>query len=279
MTQAQPPGPLNGIVTLLTDFGTQDGYAAAMKGVILEQAPQACIVDAAHDIPPQDVRYGAWCLRQYAPCYPGGTLHVGVVDPGVGTQRAILCIFIDGQYYLLPDNGLSGLVLQDARQITIRKLHPDWHRPDGCSSTFHGRDIFAFAAGRMLVDPAALTAHSTPCDSLLQPSWSACRRQADCITGEIIHTDHFGNLVTNITAKDIDALKQPGESVEIMCGNTRVHGIRQTYAEMEAGEKLALIGSHGCVELAVRNGSARDTWQVTRGEPVIIRMAPGGHSS
>ena len=256
------------IVTLLTDFGTADAYVAAMKGVILSLAPQAGIVDASHESPPRDIRAGAWVLGQFWTCYPAGTIHVAVVDPGVGTGRDGLLVAADGQIFLAPDNGLLSWVLKQATQVRLRKLRADVQRPGDVSSTFHGRDVFAHAAGLLASGRAKPEDISDEIKSVVVPSWAVVQIEADRIVGEIVHIDRFGNLTTNIQRQQVEGagwksfLIQAGPSA-----NIRLH---KTYGDAKEGELIAVFGSSGTLEIAVSGGSAEKKTCLMRGAPVVI---------
>jgi len=255
-------------VTLLTDFGEQDGYVAAMKGVILSEAPGTWVVDAAHNISPQDVRAGAWVLSQYWECYPLGTIHVAVVDPGVGTDRKALMLEANGRYFVGPDNGLLAWVLERVKDVTAFAIRSHVHRPGPVSSTFHGRDIFAYAAGRFaagdkLMDLAA------PVDQLIRPAWSRVQVDAASITGEVVHIDRFGNLIASITTTHLEGAQPKRISV----GDRSVSRLARAYAEVEPGAPLALIGSSGHLEISLCGESAAARWHIDRGTPVRVDVA------
>jgi S-adenosylmethionine hydrolase len=255
------------IVTLLTDFGARDGYVAALKGVIWSLAPGAQVVDAAHDIPPQDIRSGAWVLRQYAPLYPGGTIHLAVVDPGVGTARRALAVEADGCTYLAPDNGLLWWVLQACRVIRVGALRAQVHRPGVPSSTFHGRDVFAHAAG-LLAAGASWVDLAEPCEPVSTPLWSTPRQEGRRIMGEVIHVDRFGNLVTNIRPSDLPGAAH--RDLEIEVGGIRVRGLASTYGDAAAGQPVAYVGSDGHLEVAINQGSAAQEGAAASGSVVAI---------
>lgn len=242
----------NPLVTLLTDFGTADGYVAAMKGVVLDQCPQACVVDAAHDLPRHDVRAAAWVLRQYGWTFPAGTIHVAVVDPGVGTERAALVVEVDGQIYVGPDNGLFAWVLKRHPQARVLQLKAGIVRPGGNSATFHGRDVFAYAAG-LLAKGIRLDRLAEPVDTWFQPEWVNPVLHGRVIEGEVIHVDHFGNLITNIPAS---LVVDRGPEAVVKIGKRTIKGIVRTYAEVPVGHPLALVGSDEMLEVAVNQGDA-----------------------
>ena len=242
------------LITLLTDFGTMDGYVAEMKGVILSRLPDAQLLDITHELPPQDVDAGRLAIARYWRRFPPGTIHVAVVDPGVGTARAALAVSSDGRYLVGPDNGLlsPALLFAGARCIALPV-------PAGASATFHGRDVFAPAAaelgaGRALeslgAEMASPEIRRTPEPHLLPDG---------TIRGEVIAIDRFGNAITNLLA--------------LRGGSVRVANltlpIRRTYGETEIGQPLALQGSTGLVEIAVRNGSAARQLGLARGATVV----------
>lgn len=255
------------IVTLLTDFGTRDGYVAALKGVIWSLAPGVRVVDAAHEVPPQDIRSGAWVLRQYAHLYPPGTIHLAVVDPGVGTARRALAVEADGFTFLAPDNGLLWWALQASREIRVGALRADVHRPGLPSPTFHGRDIFAHAAG-LLASGAPWSVLAEPCEPAVRAVWSMPRREGPRLTGEVIHVDRFGNLVTNITTVHLE--QSVARALEFATGGLRVKGLSSTYGDVAAGQPVAYLGSDGHLEIAINQGSAAEIGAAGTGSLVTI---------
>jgi S-adenosyl-L-methionine hydrolase (adenosine-forming) len=236
-------------VTLLTDFGAADGYVAAMKGAIATVAPSVIIDDAAHDVLAGDVRTAAWALAGYWRIYPAGTVHVAVIDPGVGGSRRALALEADGRFLVGPDNGVFTRVLQQVASVRMVSIEATAFMRDVISSTFHGRDIFGPAA--------AYLATGTPLDALgpeaaepyLLPLPQP-RRSVDAVHGEVVHVDRFGNLVTNIPLVWMTA----GAVVRI---GAHVLPLRRTYGDVESGAPVALTGSHGCVEISVRDDDAR----------------------
>lgn len=244
----------NGIVTLLTDFGTRDGYAAAMKGVILSEHPTARIVELTHEVPPQDLVAGAFAWAQSAPWFPAGTVHVGVVDPGVGTSRHVVVVEHGGSLYLAPDNGLLSL-LPEPGVTTARvvdRLPADW----AIHPTFHGRDLFARVAARLAAGDAPEAFSSTS----VEPLWLSLPKPeqvGDDLHGEVIHVDRFGNLVTNLPAAS-----GAGRTIDI--AGTQAHFVH-TYGAVERGRLLSYAGSAGYLEIAVRDGSAAQLLSAGRG--------------
>lgn len=255
------------IVTLLTDFGTADGYVATMKGVIMCMAPECRIMDATHEIPPQDIRAGAWALMQYWRWFPQRTIHIAVVDPGVGTGRDALLVRADGHWFLSPDNGLLSGVLRQARQVELRRLLPGVHHPSGRSATFHGRDVFAYVAG-LLAQGASPHTISETTKSVVMPKWATVMVSKDRIVGEVIHVDRFGNLITNITRRLLD--ESGGSDYSVRLSGGPILQMCNTYGDGKEGELIALINSSDAVEIAVVNGSATERTQTGRGAIVEI---------
>ena len=253
------------IVTLTTDFGCGDYYVGAMKGAILRIAPEAQLVDISHQIPPQDVLAAAFVLRHAAREFPPGTVHLAVVDPGVGTQRRPLALQSSGHLWVGPDNGLFSFVLDRADSRVHEIIRRDLGRPDP-SNTFHGRDLFAplaahlcrgldlAAVGPPVADPVRL-AESAPCKS------------AGRIDGHIVHIDGFGNLVSNIAAADIAPW---GSALRIRLGDHVLTELCRTYEDVELGAPLALIGSAGLLEVAVNCGHAARQLDVQRRATLVV---------
>lgn len=255
-------------VTLLTDFGTADGYAAAMAGVIAAVAPGAVIDHASHAIPQGDVIGAALSLSRYAFLYPEGTVHLVVVDPGVGTRRRALAGVADGRCFVAPDNGVLTRVLRAAgewRLVELGESVARSDRPGGTSNTFHGRDLFAPAAARLARGEAleALGAHVS--DPVLLPLPEPVRDSAG-IRGEVIQVDRFGNLVTNIPGSWLEEVSSP----EVRVGGQRAGPFTRTYGDVEPGSLLTLVGSLGLLEVSVRDGSAADRLDAGRGASVTI---------
>lgn len=254
-------------ITLLTDFGHGSPYVAAMKGVILSINPAAVIVDLAHDVPPQDIRAGALLLEDVAPRFPPGTIHVAVVDPGVGTDRPIVYARIGHQAFVCPDNGLLSRLLLGARPARLFRLeNPDyWLQP--VSKTFHGRDIMAPVAARLSLglDPALL---GPPHAALVTLDWPAPRVLPGRIEGHVLRVDAFGNLITDIPASLL-AEVQAG-LIHASCRGQRAAAHVPTYAQAPPGALVSLIGSSDRVELAVAGGSAAARLGAAVGDAVHV---------
>jgi S-adenosylmethionine hydrolase len=255
------------IITLTTDFGTTDGYVAAMKGVILSMAPEVTIVDGTHEIEPQVVRQAAVAIYTFASYFPAGTIHVVVVDPGVGTKRAILAVEALDQIFMAPDNGLLSLIFDsDPPARVFRVENRVLFRPE-VSATFHGRDIFApvaahLASGVRLEDVGPQT------DQYVRGLIPKPEVFGESIIGQVIYRDRFGNLMTNITLEHLKGLDFA--RVKVKVGNLELHGIFSTYGEVEKGQPLALLVSSGFLEIAVREGDAGKLFNLVVGGVVVV---------
>jgi S-adenosylmethionine hydrolase len=243
------------IVTLLTDFGTADGYVGEMKGVLLSSAPGIAIVDVAHDISPQDVDGARLALARYWRRYPAGTVHLAVVDPGVGSSRAALAVESEGRFLVGPDNGvLSPALLHPAARCIALVV------PTSAAPTFHGRDVFAPAAAA-LASGAELrtlgTLHATP---VVRRTPEPTRRADGALCGVVIAIDRFGNAVTNLMGR---------RGGVVVVGDRRLT-VSRTYSEVEPGAPVALVGSSGLVEIAIRDGSAARDFGLQRGSAVTL---------
>ncbi len=233
------------IITLLTDYGTSDSYVAEVKGVLLSQAPGVTLVDITHEIGPGDVASAGYILARAWTAFPPGTVHLAVVDPGVGTARAALALRTRGQTFVGPDNGLFGGVIRGAEVEAVQLP-----TPPGASATFHGRDIFAPAAAHLARGEALdrLGPRYTAIPRRL--SGAAPHYEGKMVIGEVIHVDRYGNLVTNLTSEYVPAY------AVLEAESLTVGPLRTTFADVETGALLAYIGSGGTVEIAVRDGSA-----------------------
>lgn len=246
------------IITLVTDFGTVDGYVGEMKGVLLSGMPDAEIVDITHEIPPQDVERGRLTLARVWRRFPPGTIHVVVVDPGVGSSRDAIAVSSEGYYLVGPDNGVlsAALLAASARVVSLSVPHH-------ASATFHGRDVFAPAAAALARGESIESLGADATNPIIRRTPEPTRRADGAIEGEVIFVDRFGNAVTNLVGAR-------GGTVEI--GKLAID-LRRTYAEVEAGKPLALVGSTGLVEIAVRDGDAARTLGLKRGSIVALRTA------
>lgn len=259
--------PASPTITLLTDFGTQDVYAGVMRGVIFNLAPNARIVDLTHEVRPQGVADAAFLLDGAAPYFPWGTIHVAVVDPGVGTQRRILCVRTSRATYLAPDNGLLTRVLErESAARIVSVTNRDYFLPE-VSNTFHGRDIFAPVAAHLArgLDPIRLGPEISSIRPLTLPR--TFEAEPGVLSGEVIYIDRFGNLVTNVATAALP------EIVSLNLRDVSIRGpVCRSYAEREEGELLIVGGSSGLLEVSVNRGSAQERLQSRRGDPVRVSV-------
>jgi S-adenosylmethionine hydrolase len=258
------------ILTLLTDFGLYDHYVASVKGVILQIAPKVTIVDITHQVSPQNVLQAAFVLRQAFECFESGTVHMAVVDPGVGTARAIVAAKYSGQFVLAPDNGLLSLVHRDFVLEELRVVQNVTLFRKTVSATFHGRDIFAPVAGHIaktgrLADVGPVTDRLSLLD-LPEPAVASDGR----VRGQILYIDHFGNALTNIRLADLERAARRRSHLAIRVGDYDVGSLRQAYGEVPAGTPVALVGSAGTLEIAVNLGSAAKQLGLVAGQEVVV---------
>jgi len=256
------------IITLTTDFGLGSPYVAQMKGVILSIFREVDLIDITHAIGPQNVREGAIVLADVTPRFPAGTIHVAVVDPGVGTARRIVYVEAGEQRYLVPDNGLLSFLVQHQQPRRMIALEDPQFWLLQPSSTFHGRDIFAPVAAHLArgLDPAQL---GSVTDAIMMLDWPRPQVTSSRIAGQVLYVDSFGNLVTNIPSTAISSLGA-ADALVVECGGRTIHGIVATYGAALPGELAALIDSQNRLEMAVVNGHAARTLHAAPGEPVLV---------
>jgi S-adenosylmethionine hydrolase len=261
------------IITLTTDFGADSPYVAAMKGVILSINPDARLVDITHSIPPQDIAQGAQVLAEATRWFPHGTIHVAVVDPGVGTDRRIVYLRTERQQYIAPDNGLLGLLARRDPPLMIRTLADRQFFLEKVSATFHGRDIMAPVAARLSsgLDPENL---GPRLQQLVELQWPEAHAVPGKIEGCISSIDSFGNLITNITSEQL-AQAPTGDQVRIACGEHETFGIFRTYGDQPEMTLIALVGSSGKLELAIVGDSAAIMLGEKVGAPVVVSWPHG----
>jgi S-adenosyl-L-methionine hydrolase (adenosine-forming) len=265
------------IITLLTDFGHSDEYVGVMKGVILSINPDAHIIDLTHLIDPQDIIQAAYLLKASFSYFPKNSIHVVVVDPGVGTDRKIVVLKIEGHFFLAPDNGVLSLLWQNQSiEAGVWVNNPRYFLHD-ISRTFHGRDIFA--------PVAAWLSRNTPIKHLGPPVRYADLKiikgqtskisPDDSINGAVISIDRFGNLLTNIEAETIFLMCQqhPDKLPVIKTGKIHIKGLSSSYQSVPEKQALMIIGSRGYLEIAVNGGNASQLLKVRKGDPVTITLA------
>ena len=263
------------VITLTTDFGIKDGNVGVMKGVIWGISPEVQIADLSHLISPQNISEAALILSRSAPYFPEGTIHVVVVDPGVGTARHKMAAKIGTQYYVGPDNGTISLLLEKAEQLRwesefVMLTNPQYWLPE-VSFVFHGRDIFAPVAAHLSIG-VSLAALGTPLENPVRLQLPKPEKNQNGWRGEIIHIDHFGNISSNIRVETLGDWLENKENISVLIAGVKVKGLVHTFGERPTGELIALIGSTGNLILSVVNGSASERLNTQLGDLVEIIM-------
>lgn len=257
------------ILAWLTDFGSSDGYVAAMKATALSICPDVTLVDISHEIAPGDVDQAGFVLSQCYEYFPHQTIFICVVDPGVGSARNILLVETGRHIFIAPDNGLLKFVFQREAAAVVSGLDPSAVSQRPVSATFHGRDIMAPAAGQLARGTLA-AALSQPFAGYVRGQGVVATRQGTAIHGNVIHIDRFGNCISNIPGVWLAA-----GAVAIRFGAIAEQVLRHFYGEVQPGEPICLTGSHGYLELAVRDGHAAEQYGIRRGDPVSVIVKIG----
>ena len=257
------------IVTLTTDFGLKDPYVAEIKAVILSICQNATILDITHDIAKFDTRMGAYVLACAAPYFPKGSIHLVVVDPGVGTQRRPIVIQTQRSFFVGPDNGILFLAAEKQNIVHIHELvNPELMEPE-VSKTFHGRDVFAPAAAHLAngVNPEDFGPRIS---ELKKPEFSKITREKDGLVGTVLHVDGFGNIITNITKKEMEqAYLRDILNVELSDYNVKLK-LSKAYGEVKPLEPVALVGSHDFLEIALNQGNASKKFRAKPGDRIKL---------
>jgi hypothetical protein len=274
------------IISLLTDFGTADGYVGTMKGVMAGIAPDATFVDLSHLIEPQNVRQAAYVLFTAYEFFPSHAVHLVVVDPGVGSQRRAIAMTTDVGLFVGPDNGVFSLVaaVEDVR--SVHALTNPRYQLTNVSHTFHGRDVFAPAAAYLAAGVAIAKLGPSVADPIFfdPPRMTV---QGRLLRGEVLHADHFGNCITSVGRLTWDGeelllapawgeapagLRVSAGDAVVTVGERRLAGIKRTYAEVGIGEPLALVGSEGFLEIAIRQGNGSEGLGISPGDAVTVHV-------
>jgi S-adenosylmethionine hydrolase len=265
---------VNAIITLLTDFGFRDGYVGAMKGVILAINPRALPVDITHDIEAHDVMTGALALASAYSHFPAGTIHVAVVDPGVGSPRRGIIVETSRAYFVGPDNGIFTLVYEREALVRIVAIENPKFLASSVSRTFHGRDVFAPAAAHLSLGvPAAV--FGPPVDEGVRIPFPRPRIGADAVEGEVIHVDRFGNLITNISEEILKGFVGQG-TPEIWVAHHRTSGPYDSYEEGQGGEIFGIFGSSGLLEISMNRANTCEALGLSKGAHVRVSKSLGG---
>lgn len=272
------------LITLTTDFGTADSYVGTMKGVILGIVPDARLVDLSHEVAPQDIRGAAYVLYAAYPFFPPHTVHLVVVDPGVGGARRPIALRTPAGFFVGPDNGVFSYVMAcEPVEASVALADPRYRLPR-VSRTFHGRDVFAPAAAHLAAGVPIADLGPSAADPVVFPA-PRLEITSRGIVGEVLHVDRFGNVVTSIGrllwSKDELSLESvfveaqmrfSAAGATLVVAGQEVAGVYHTYAEVQPGEMLALVGSSGHLEIAVRGGSAVERLGMHPGDKVVLRF-------
>jgi hypothetical protein len=259
------------IVTLTTDFGSNDHLVGAMKGVILKVNPDVQIVDISHRVIPYDILDGALTLGQAYRYFPLKTVHIVVVDPGVGTQRRPLLVSGEHHYFVAPDNGVLSMVYEKEERLTVRHVTAEHYFISPLSQTFHGRDIFAPVAAWLTKNGAAASFGDEITD-FVRFSMPKPKSADGVVKGVVLKVDNFGNAITNLAVEDVPQLVAGGSQCKINVGAKPVTRFVQTYSQGEPGEAFALIGSSGFLEISMNRASAAKSLGLQRGAEVTVEV-------
>lgn len=258
------------IITLTTDFDLYDGYTGVMKGVIAGINPSARVIDISHKIEPHDVFQAACVINNSYNYFPKGTIHIVVVDPGVGSARKIICVRTKNYFFLAPDNGVLSFIIEKEKNPSVREVSNRELFLEEISNTFHGRDIFAPVAahlskGQEFKGLGNIIVKTNKID-LPKP----IRSPNGKLTAEIIYVDSFGNLITNVNREVIDSMKVGVERLSITMGNSRINGICNSYTDVGDNEALAIFGSSGYLEISINRGRAGDVLKLRKGDKLVL---------
>ena len=267
--------PHRPIVTLTTDFGTNDHFVGAVKGVILDIVPEAAIVDISHAVQAFDVLDGALTISQAYSYFPTGTVHMVVVDPGVGTARRPILASSDGYHFVAPDNGVLSMVYAREERMHVRHITSDHYFRQPVSNTFHARDVFAPVSGYLakMVDSHKFGDEIEDYVRFAAPKPKAAGDNK--IRGVVLKVDRFGNLITNVTPEDAPALFAPNAAFKIVVGSKEISDIRTAYAEGTPGEVFAVLGSMGYLEIVANRAAAAQLTGAGKGSEVSIVLGEG----
>ena len=263
------------IITLTTDFGTNDHFVGAVKGVILNIAPEAAIVDISHAVQAYDVLDGALAISQTYSYFPAGTVHMVVVDPGVGTTRRPIIASSDGYHFVAPDNGVLSMVYAKEERIRVRHVTSDHYFRQPVSNTFHGRDVFAPVAAYLakMVDSHQFGEEIEDYVRFAAPRPKAVAENR--LRAVVLKVDRFGNLITNVTLEDAPALFAGKVGFKIVVGSKEITAIRTAYADGAPGEVFAIVGSMGYLEIVANRAAAAQITGAGKGSEVSVLLGEG----
>jgi S-adenosylmethionine hydrolase len=257
------------LITLTTDFGDSDWFVGSMKGVIAGIAPDARVIDINHKVSPGNLVDGAFTLASSSPYFPVGTIHVAVIDPGVGSPRRAIALRTSSAVFIGPDNGVLSWAVRDAPSTEVRSLtNSDWFL-EPVSQTFHGRDIFAPVAARLSAG-APFEDAGDPVDDYVVLPWPGVTAGSHQLSGQVVYIDRFGNAITNLSATDFPAGAPRGSDVEVRCGSQRAR-VHPYYNDVPRGKALAIFGSSGLLELALNGNDFAEQHGIEVGSPVTAQ--------
>jgi S-adenosylmethionine hydrolase len=262
----------NPIVTLTTDYGNGDHLAGVLRGVILKIAPNATVVDISHQVMPMDVLDGALMIGNAYKYFPPRTVHLVVVDPGVGTQRRPILASGDQHFFVAPDNGVLSVVYEREASVTVRHITAEHYFLNPVSNTFHGRDIFAPVAA-WLAKTSQSEVFGDEISDYTRFAFPRPKANGAALKGVVLRIDAFGNLLTNLTAEDLPAAMAAAGKINLRIGTAQIEKLEQTFAQGAAGEPVAIIGSSGFIEVAVNKGHAARALGAQRGTEVTLELA------
>jgi S-adenosyl-L-methionine hydrolase (adenosine-forming) len=257
------------IVTLTSDFGMKDPYIAEMKGAVLSVCPTATIVDVTHEVEKFNIREGAFVLASTAPYFPKGTVHIAVVDPTVGTGRRPIIVETECSFFVGPDNGVLTLAAEAQRIKQMCHVESRRFMLPHVSNTFHGRDVFAPVAGHLL-NGVSIEEFGPQITEVVKPKFVQITRSRDSVSGEVLHVDGFGNIITNIPAKVALAFTVDAVMVELAAQEPFHMKMARAYADVKHSEPVALVGSHNYLEIAINQGNAAAQFSVKAGDLVVL---------
>jgi len=264
-----------GIICLTTDFGLEEEYVGVMKGVIYTIAPHTRFVDLTHNIPRHDIRQAAYIIKSAGDYFPPGTIHLAIVDPGVGSDRAIILVCTEKHMYLAPDNGLLTLIMKEKAPVAIYKVTNKELFLKPVSTTFHGRDIMAPVAARLAsgLSPSDVGPTCGIEDTvIMRMPRMVISEDGKLLTGSILHVDHFGNLMSNVSAADLLAFLNAGEDMKmkILLNDRTFTGLHATYNNVPSGSPVAVIGSRNYLEISCNMASAAEYFAASPGDEIKI---------
>jgi S-adenosylmethionine hydrolase len=259
------------LITLLTDFGTSDHYVAAMKGVILGICPEAELIDITHEITPYAIAEGAYTLAQAWRCFPKGTTHLAVVDPGVGSKRRPILAEADGHRFVAPDNGLLSFILREVPGATVREISQPRFFRDFVSQTFHGRDIFAPVSAHLASGIAPKRLGMVINNTIIENYSAIFQKDLRTWRASVLRIDRFGNVISNLESEKCPQIA--AESFRMRIGGRTISTFHRTYAEAKGSEVFALFGSSGFVEISMNQSDAARKLGVNAGSAITLRLA------